>query len=208
MIFTEPYTFTGPYARCYDVPLMAMDPRHVFIIHDILRSWPFKSALELGSFDGASSTAFIEAINEGSEMVATFCDVQLRPSLSDVIGNCTGHARMTKQPSVSVLDSLEEFDFILVDANHDLASVTQEVARLLVRKPLCVMAHDTNATEAGYQLAEGAKMLADTFRALPEYHCAEDAKDREGEQTNRGLFFATTDQELFKIAIKIFANWA
>lgn len=206
----QPYTFSGAYRDAYCIPDMAMDPRHVFIVHEVLAGWPFKSALELGSFCGASSTAFIEAINRGSQMLATFCDIFPSESLWNVARNATapGRVRITKSPSVEVLNWTEDFDFILVDACHDLESVKAELAKLIPRRPLCVMAHDTNATDAGWPKAEGARLLRQTFQAMPEYQCIEDAKYREDEQTHRGLFLATSDQRLFDLANGVFEKWS
>jgi hypothetical protein len=211
----EPYRFDGAYARCFAVPEVAMDKRHVFLLHDILCSWPFENALEIGSFNGASSTAFVEAINKGSGLGklgnATFCDVAPTHSLMSVVRNCRPHYRVdvTSRTSCEVLDSDESFDFILVDGNHDAESVAKELMRLIVRKPLCVMAHDTNATEAGYPACEGAKLLKDTFKSMG-WKCLEDSKRRDGERTERGLFFATQNQELFDHAHCTFAleRWA
>ena len=203
-----PYDFNIPaYSGCYANPRVAMDKRHVFIVHQILKSWPFKHALELGSYNGASATAFVEAINSGSPMEATFCDVSVTASLENVIRNCAGRDVLTCNPSWQVLASPEPFDFILVDANHDLASVSRELEYLLPRRPLCVMAHDTNATAAGYPAAEGAKLLADSFRRYNGYHCIEDCKMREGEETQRGLFFATTDPALFDVGHAAFEKY-
>ena len=56
MVATEPYRFDMAYARCYAVPEVAVDKRHVYILHDVLCGHPFKNALEIGSFNGASST--------------------------------------------------------------------------------------------------------------------------------------------------------
>lgn len=205
-----PYAFTGPYAHCYINPGMAMDPRHVYIIHEILRAWTFRNVLELGSFCGASSTAFIEAINRGSGFVATFCDFDLRESLHDVLSNCESpeRCRFIQGASWDVLALDEIFDLVLVDANHDVESVSRELRVLVPRHPLCVMAHDTNATATGYPAAEGARLLKETFQSMPEYRCIEDAKHREGEETHRGLFFATTDEGLFRVAQKAFEKWA
>jgi predicted O-methyltransferase YrrM len=205
-----PYSFTGPYKGTYLVPHQAMDPRHVYMMFEILNGWPFKTALEIGSFFGASSTAFIEAINRGSAMQAVFCDLTLSPSLHSVLFNCNDpdRIRTSCHPSTKVLDLAEVFDFILVDASHDLESVTEELERLVPRRPLCVMAHDTNATDAGYPMCEGAKLLRETFQAMPEYFCLEDAKKRDGEKTERGLFFATTSPELFDLATKVFEKWS
>jgi hypothetical protein len=209
----EPYSFTGPYSRCFDVPEVAMDRRHIFILHDILCSWPFENALEIGSFNGASSTAFVEAINKGEGLgqsgTATFCDVSVTHSLMSVVRNCNrpDRVRVTPQPSWAVLDSNEPFDFIFVDAAHDIESVSLELKHLLRRKPLCVMAHDTNATDAGYPLCEGARMLKDTFASLG-WMFYEDCKKRDGERTERGLFFATDNPDLAAVAHVAYDRWA
>lgn len=209
----EPYAFDGPYSQCLSDPRTAMDRRHIFIVHDILKAWPFKKALEIGSYNGASATAFIEAINAGLGLgesgEAIFCDVAVTRSLVDVAANCKDRSRamITPQPSWTVLASDLDFDFIFVDAAHDLESVTLEVSRLLKRRPLCVMAHDTNATAAGYPMAEGAEYLKKTFEALPGYYSIEDKQDRPGEETKRGLFFTTTDRGLFANATEIFRKW-
>ncbi len=205
----QPYAFCGPYSGCLVNPDVAMDPRHVYVIHAILRAWPFASALELGSFWGASSTAFIEAINRGSALNVTLCEVMPPPALFTVAGNCRhqGRVRMTRLHSWDALAEPADHDFILVDANHDLASVQREMTHLLRRRPLCVMAHDTHATAAGYAACEGAQWLADTFRSQPDYRCREDCASRAGERTERGLFFATTEPQLDAIAEKVFESY-
>jgi hypothetical protein len=209
-----PYAFTGPYAGCNELPEVAMDHRHIFIMHEVLKAWPFESALEIGSFNGASSTAFVEAINSGVGLgergIATFCDVSISDSLIDVVRNCNDPARVrvTPQPSWAVLDSELPFDFVLVDAAHDMDSVTLEVRRLLARRPVCVMAHDTSATDAGYSRCEGAAMLKRTFMGLRGYRSIEDNRKRDGERTDRGLFLATTDMELYRRAANVFAEYA
>jgi len=205
-----PYSFNcDAYGHCYDRPDIAMDKRHVFMLHAVLRAWPFKHALELGSFHGASSTAFIEAIYAGSGMDALFCDMRVTPQLLRVIAKCVGmgRANWTESPSWDVLKSDKSFDFVLVDACHDIESVSRELKELMRQRPLCVMAHDTNATDAGHAKCEGAKMLKETFQSLPEYLCIEDCKRRDGERTERGLFLAAKDAELFKVAIAAFNRY-
>jgi hypothetical protein len=209
----EPYTFDMAYARCFAVPHMAMDKRHIFLMHDILCNWPFKSALEIGSFNGASSTAFVEAINKGEGLgesgVAHFCDVSPTHSLRSVVQNCRHQDRVgiVPKPSTEVLDWSFPFDFVFVDGNHDAESVAKELMRLIVRKPLCVMGHDTHATESGYKLCEGAMLLKRTFDSMGWYWW-EDHKQREDERTERGLFFATTDPKLYGVSREAFWRWA
>lgn len=211
--FVPPYSFTGPYAGCYNLPEVAADARHVFMIYDVLCSWPFESALEIGSFNGATATAFVEAIRSGRGLgkrgIATFCDVSITDSLVDVVRHChlPDRVRVTPQPSWQVLDSEIPFDFIYVDAAHDIDSVSLELKRLLKRRPQCVMAHDTSATLAGYSKCEGAALLAQTFREQADYFCIEDNTDRFGERTHRGLFLATRNLGLRERAAEIFRRW-
>jgi hypothetical protein len=211
MTITEPYTFDVPaYQGCYDFAASATDKRHVYMIHDLLMAWSFEHTLEIGCFFGASSTAFVEAINRGSRMDATFCDVSISDSLYTVLNNCQHPSRvhLTPQPSWQVLDSEEPWDFIFVDASHDIDTVTLEIKRLLRRRPLCVMAHDTNATAAGFSKCEGAELLKRTFQTDPGYLCIEDDAHRPGEATHRGLFLATTSPELYyDTAARVFRDW-
>jgi predicted O-methyltransferase YrrM len=208
-----PYAFADAYAGCYAVPAMAMDRRHVYLIHDVLRQWPFRNTLELGSWMGASSTAFVEAINAGAGMVATFCDVSPTDSLWDVVGNCRHpeRVRVTADKSWEVLESPEDFDLVLVDANHDLASVRAELDRLVVRKPICIIAHDTAATANGYPHAEGAAMLTEelrtTWRNRWDYQAFTDDRKRDGEETHRGLTIATREPGLARIVRRAFDHW-
>ncbi len=196
----DPYAFEGPYADCFEgtSAASAMDKRHIFMLHEVLRVGGFRSTLEIGCYNGASSTAFIEALNGNFIECATFCEVSVRPSLIKVLKGCNRplSARLTTQPSWAVLDTVEHYDFIFVDGGHDLDTVSVELKKLQRRRPLCVMGHDTAATVNGYGYCEGALLLADWFRGDPDYFTIEDNEKRTNERTERGLFFATTDSEL------------
>jgi hypothetical protein len=205
-----PYSFEIPaYAGCYTDDLGAgMDVRHVYMLHDILRlGW--ENPLEIGCFNGASSTAFIEALNAGRIARATFCEVCVRKSLASVLRNAKypDQTRLTLQPSWQLLDVKESFDLIFLDAAHDLETVSLETAKLLRRRPKCLLAHDTSATAAGYGYCEGARFLKDTFVAQADYYCIEDNAKRDGELTDRGLFLATTDVGIYEKAKAVFAEW-
>lgn len=207
----RPYCLGERYGFCFndqsDV-IRAMDPRHIYMLHDVLAAWPFVNALELGSWKGASATAFIEAINGGAAMHATFCDTQLMPHLMGVMRHCIDPNRVhvAWMESWAMLAEPVEFDFIFVDASHDLDSVKKELVPLMERLPLCVMAHDTNSTATGRVNHEGAELLKRTLCDHPDYYCVEDAQQRSGEATERGLFLATRDPHLFEIACDIFAR--
>lgn len=205
----EPYSFEATaYKNCFDDPHQCMDRRHIFTLFDVLCAGEFRSALELGCYKGASTTAFVEALNLGAIKAATFCDVEPNYSSANVVMNTKrGEVILTHDVSSRVLASnISVYDFIFVDASHDLESVEAELAHILRRLPRCIMAHDTNATEMGLPKCEGAKHLRDVIRKHPLYRgkCIEDTTVRDGEATYRGLFFATSDQELYEKARDIF----
>lgn len=200
-----PYEFTGAYSGCYAEPRVAVDKRHVYMLREVL-AFGFFDALEIGSYRGASSTAFAEAVNAEQVDRVTFCDRRPLPELIRVASVCSN-----QKVGILMADSLfaltdTNADFIFVDGSHDLATVTQEVELLKHIRPTCIMAHDTNATDAGYVHAEGAKYLKEQFSG-GGYFTLEDAVQRDGEETHRGLFFSTTDKELYEHAKAVFAKW-
>ena len=203
-----PFEFDGPYAGCYVDRVLAMDKRHVYMLFEILCCWPFASVLEIGCCNGASSVAFIEAQNLLG-MHVTFCDPYRSQSFKRVL-QCSIHGSMliTTAKSTEVLAGDETYDMIFIDANHDLESVKPELDLLVKRQPLCVVAHDTNATEAGIDHCEGAQLLRDTFRGMPGYFSYEDCVKRPHELTHRGLFVATRSAELFARARCAMQKWS
>jgi hypothetical protein len=204
----RPYSFDGPYSRVFAAPEESMDPRHIYTVHEILANGGFKRALEIGCLNGASATAFVEAMKLDEELQSYFCDVQITGSLWQVLlDGDISRTCVSCQTSVGILQDGPEFDFVLVDGAHDLETVKQEVALLMKRKPRCIMAHDTSAAENGYEGAEGPRFLRDQFVDNLDYYCLEDRARRDGERTERGLFFATTDESLFEIAKQAFEKF-
>jgi len=210
---SAPYEFTGAYAGCYTCPPNCMDVRHVYTLCDILRTGVFRSALEVGCADGASSTAFVEAANHTEDLRVTFCDVRVSESLLSVANNLHQKSRgiVANCPSVKVLENPEQyggpFDFVLLDGRHDLESVRDEVDLLARNKPLAVAGHDTSATLAGYPLAEGAEYLRREVQWGWGWYCIEDNLRRDGEETQRGLFFATPSLGVYRRARAAFRRW-
>jgi hypothetical protein len=68
------------------------------------------------------------------------------------------------------------------------------------------MAHDTSATAAGYSRCEGAAMLRGVHGRAGLLLLEDNAK-RPGERTDRGLFMATTDEDLHRRARCVFERW-
>jgi hypothetical protein len=91
------------------------------------------------------------------------------------------------------------FDLVLVDGNHDLDSVTEEIEALDANPPLIIVAHDVCSTAAGYPYCEGAALLHQHLRDAG-WLITVDAEDRVGEATKRGMLVATRDAAIHQIA--------
>jgi hypothetical protein len=163
----------------------SMDLRHVRAIRWLVETYRPAAVLEIGSFEGYSSEALLVP-----GVAVHLCDTFVRDSVR----------RLAERPGVDVTihecGSLEAIEktrcpWVVVDGSHDLETVVPEV-ELLEGTPT-VIAHDTNATAAGYARCEGAMFLREHFGLDGRYRCFEDRAYRAGERTERGLFVATRE---------------
>lgn len=181
-------------------PEWFIDHRHREWLYAILTSHPFKTTLELGTYSGFSAEAFFKAQESNKDMVCHFCDTEVIPEFTEKLKRHPERVVFHNKLTLDVLNSDIDFDVVFVDADHRLPAVTQETEVLLKRRPLVVMAHDTNATSAKYLSCEGAAHLKWKFSVEPGYYCLEDGRRRNGERTERGFFFATTDLGILRSA--------
>ena len=205
-----PYLFEGAYANCYADRQNCMDERHVYLLHDLLLAGNFKKALEIGCYHGASTTAFLEACHANPELSVYLCDFVIGCEILDVINHRYDEKRVhvIQALSIEAMKVHRGFDFVLVDSSHDMVTVAGEMQYLFHDKPRCIVAHDSSATDHGYELCEGAKVLKYALKIHPEYRCIEDNAVREGEATHRGLFLATNDMKFYGRAVELFQKWS
>lgn len=189
------------YPHIWKMPDWTVDKRHIYWMYDILASGNIRTALEIGSLYGASSTAFVEAINHGALQHATFCDTTVTPELEEALQQCVfpDRVHMFEGRAADLLRSGASFDYVFVDGDHSFEAVHEELDLILQMRPRVIMAHDTSATGSGFAVCEGPTYLKHRLQTLGWY-CLEDALPREHERTHRGMFFATTDPVLFSIA--------
>lgn len=196
-----PYTFDGQYSYCYTHPSNCADKRHVYTIYELLRTGLFSNALEVGTSDGATSTAFVEAAKVTPTLRYTCCDIQVAQATLMVVPG--DHFYLGK--SVEILrDTQEPFDFIHLDGDHTVEGVAEELAAIDRTHLLAITGHDTSASVAGYKLCEGAELLRRTVMYDWGWYCIEDNLRRDGEETHRGLFFATPSPGVYKRALSAF----
>jgi hypothetical protein len=173
-----------------------MDLRHVGFLYEALFAHPFGKVLEIGCFDGASTSALVQASNEGCEAEVHLCDLSFRPCLLEVVARAGRPFILHERPSVQVIGP--GYDLVIVDGDHALDTVSREVGLLLAHEIPTVMAHDTGDLLRGGSAFAGSLFLGDVFRRHPAYSWLEDKTPRPGEFTHRGFFFATRDPTVFE----------
>lgn len=167
-----------------------MDPRHVQLIETALRSGKYRRVAEIGCFRGYSSKAILAAAKAGAVDEIHLIDINVTPELRSLVGSSglDGKVHLHEAKSVDVLPGLQ-VDAVIVDGDHRLEPVRQEVQIIERSQARLVIAHDTNATAVGHADCEGAAYLKTRLAQLG-WRCTEDAERRPGERTERGLLIA------------------
>ena len=131
-----PYSFDQPaYDLCFRDPAEAMDKRHIFIVHQILASWLFVvGALELGSWLARELLRrLLRRSTAGRRCGRHSAMCQVTQGLQNVVNNCKNFAgggwTIANLPSWELLPREDQYDFILVDAYHDIQSVSRRSRR-------------------------------------------------------------------------------
>ena len=169
-----------------------MDRRHILWLRYLLMQTGVQRTLEIGVHTGASASAFIAA----KVPDAHFADLGFTLEARKVIGD---RGTLHQHKGCDILYAMPPFDLVLVDGNHDMDSVTEEIEALEQKTPRIIVAHDINSTAAGYPYCEGAAHL---HKHLLEsgWLITTDTEDRVGEATKRGMLVATRDPDLHQIA--------
>jgi predicted O-methyltransferase YrrM len=193
-----------------DHPSWVMDKRHVEVIYEFLMRNDFSRTCEIGSYTGYSTIAFIEALNHGKDFKFNISEPNPTHQLRALISLCTkpDNVILHTQQGVDVLEKWTNFDFVMVDGNHNIEGAGLELLMILRNGTPNVIAHDTNVSkrDAMNHPCLGSELLGRTLWSHVDYKCIEDKKQREGEKTDRGLFFATINEDTYQIAQEIFKD--
>jgi predicted O-methyltransferase YrrM len=148
--------------------------------------------LEIGVHTGASASAFVAA----NIADAHFADLGFTLEARKVIGD---RGTLHQHKGCDIIYAMPPFDLVLVDGNHDMDSVVEEIEALEVNTPRIIVGHDVCSTAAGYPACEGAAHLHQHLSDAG-WLITIDAKDRPGEATKRGMLVATRDAAIHQIA--------
>lgn len=185
-----------------------MDFRHILILHNILLLQSISHVLEIGTHYGLSTTAFIEAnLKRENKLKIHLCDIKFEDSSRRL---CQGIADVTLHElrSSDYLQNSPKFDFALLDGSHIAEDVEDEFEYLSLNGIDTLMLHDVNTQllpeNKDTPWYDGPMFLKQKLMASPDWLCLEDSLFRVGEKTERGLFFATTQKNIYDEASTIF----
>ena len=206
MIDFGKYDFT---LEC-DHPTWVMDKRHVEVIYEFLMRIDFNRGCEIGSYTGYSTIAFIEALNHGKDFKFHISEPNPTRQLRALISLCTkpDNILLHTQQGVDVLEKWTDFDFVMVDGNHNIEGAGLELLMILRHDIPNIIAHDTNIhkiDEMNHPCL-GSELIGRTLWSHVDYKCIEDKEQRKGEQTDRGLLFATINEDKYHIGQEIFKD--
>ena len=200
----ERYNFT---LDC-DHPEWLTDKRHIEVIYEFIMANDFNRVAEIGSYSGASTAAFIEALNQGKDFNLHIAEINPTRQLRALISTCKkpDNVILHVQSGEEVLAHWKGFDFVFIDGDHDVKGAGAELLMILRHGIPNLMAHDTNIHEIDKinHPCKGAELIGRAFKSHKDYYWLEDKEERRDEFTDRGLFFATMDEEKHKVAQEIF----
>ena len=202
------YDICNKYKWIPNEDLWGMDYRHILILHNILLLPSFVRTLEIGTHYGLSTTAFIEAnYLRSNKLEIHLCDINFEYS-AKMLCQRDSNVQFHEMKSSEYLSNAPKFDFALLDGSHIAEDVEDEFEYLCLNGIDTLMLHDVN-TQLLHENKEtpwfdGPMFLKQKLVSSPDWLCLEDSLYRTGEKTERGLFFATTQKNIYDEVLKIF----
>ncbi len=198
-----PGQFTPPFPPGHR---WALDLRHVRMIHDEACSGAYGRVLEIGCFQGYSSTALLAACKAAHVGEVHLCEPYPTAELEKVIAHYNidkTRVYLHRCTSLELLQRDSGFDLVFIDGDHEEATVAEELRLLIAAGVRCIFAHDTaDASHDLYQTPKGPRLVAPTLAAAG-YVVTEDSEFREGERTERGLVKAILPPKQPEIGLRL-----
>lgn len=165
-------------------PPWAMDARHIDMIEAVVRLSGVKRAVEIGSYMGRSTTAFVEASEAGAALEwLGVCDLDPTASLGRVLRQANNLVIETRWgPSWSVNDWKAELWSI--DGDHSPEGAIADVKLSIAGGAQIIVLHDTD-----HKAFTGPRLASEYLKSVFPYFF-HDFEQRPDEETDRGLFIA------------------
>jgi hypothetical protein len=181
----EPYSFAFDNAA----PPMCMDRRHVEMLHELAMQVPAGGVcVEIGSHRGASTSAFVEALNAGKDFTLHIVEIWPTDSLRRVMAMCSKPDRIIPHYLSSQTFVVKPVDLWFIDGDHRAPAMVDLYNALACEAGVIAM-HDTRAHVAvrGLNGCMGTWLAALALSNHPGRVWHEDCERRPGEWTHRGF---------------------
>lgn len=178
---------------------MWMDDLHVEAIYRLCLECRFRSVLEVGCFDGFSTSALVQAQNEHCLGSIHCLDREIRPRLLLVRAKASGFFSVLPGDSRVALPLIPRCNLLVLDSDHTLPHTQTEWAAISKKGWQTIIAHDVGVTETH---SPGPQWLRSHLQQTG-WNMVVDEKQREGQHTHRGLMLATMDRKVFEAAVKV-----
>jgi predicted O-methyltransferase YrrM len=167
--------------------IMSMDPAHVLRIYDFVMATRPAHAIEIGSWDGYSTSALVQARRDGWLGQITIIDVQARALLKSILP--PSRCKVYEMDSFDALQVCGVADLAIIDGEHSFKRVCGEWAMLSRRGVDSVIAHD-----CGRRGEPGPQWLLEELRRFRNWRVWLDDLPRAGFHTDRGLMIASRSE--------------
>jgi len=168
------------------VPPYNMDPLHIEKLFQICSIVKPKSVIEIGSYKGASTSAFIEALNAGYIQSLTIFELYSTPELQKTLDQAKDQTAVTCNWHPYYSTPMYA-DLILIDGDHGWPAIA-DLAAALAMGVRTIVLHDSNTVSLGLKDCWGSELACQILKASDHYETWEDKEKREGMHTERGLF--------------------
>lgn len=173
----------------------AMDILHIQMLHaatHIPMTHPPEKriAVEVGSFQGASTSALIEAVNQGKFGELHIVEPRPTPELLSVIKKCHYPERVILHTRPMWEIDFTRIDFIFIDGCHQSGAFADALLGLSYGAEV-VCLHDSNSAMNHHTW--GASSVGRAFRRMPGRRHFEDKEVRPGYETHRGFLVSVAD---------------
>jgi hypothetical protein len=173
---------------------MWMDAVHVQVMYNVAMEMGWRRVLEIGSFDGFSASAYVQAKIDAAVGELICVDRTVRPTLLKVLSRARDNWTVASEIGSVYLDRVDVGDLLVLDSDHDLATSRLELEAALRKEWPNIFAHDVGATQTH---SPGPQwILAELIRL--GWHVLVDELPREGMATHRGLMFATRERGIWE----------
>ncbi len=177
---------------------MPMDELHIQMLHKLTTIETGtppdqKIAVEIGSYQGASTAAFIEALNQG--LIGHLHVVEVRPTetLRQILQMASDQSRITLHTKPFWDTDIGPADIVFIDGDHKWPAIGDALRAITWGAKIIAM-HDSQSWPE-IPGTWGAKLASGCIRDMPSRQVFEDAEQRNGMKTQRG-FFVSADLEI------------